>query len=53
MFVPQAQSLLKGVQILRIVDGRQGGPINGAVLIHGLTGDVLGVRHLLRQDHDS
>jgi hypothetical protein len=48
--VADGQGLLKGVHVLGVEDGRQGGAVDGAVFLHGCAGDPLGIGHLLGAD---
>ena len=47
------EGLFEGVEVLGVEDGRQGGPVDRAVVLHRLAGDPLGVRHLLDEDDDT
>ena len=49
--VADLQRHLQGVEVLGVEDRRQGGPVDRAVVLHGLAGDPLGVRHLLDAYH--
>ena len=46
----ECQGLLKGVEVLGVEDHRQDGPVDGAVLFHGLACDVLRIGDLLGQN---
>jgi hypothetical protein len=47
----QVHCQAQGDEVFGVVDHGEGGPVDGAVILHHLAGDVLGVGHLLGQHH--
>jgi hypothetical protein len=49
MCVFQSESLLQGIQVFRVEDGRKGGTVDGAVCVHGVFPHIASVRYLFCQ----